>query len=265
VSDADSCIYVAGTIHLLREEDHPLPLAYEKAYAASQELIFELPPAPDRKEKLAQQLLEKGTLATNQKLEDKIPAPNLQQVQDWCKGIGLSADSFNTMRPWLVALTVTTTEFQRLGAKQANGVEPLYEKKATADNKPTSGLETVEQQLDLFAKLSPQQEQHLLQQTLQEVKTVQQRFHSMIRSWRSGDIDALYTMLTSEAEKYPELIERFLHARNANWLDQLSTLLQKPQTTYVLVGAGHLGGKKGVLAGLSAKGYKVERVKESGL
>jgi succinyl-diaminopimelate desuccinylase len=264
VSDADSCIYVAGTIHLLRKEDHPLPAAYEKAYQASQNLVFELPPAPGRGELLAKLFSAKGSLAEGQKLADSLPPQDWQQLQDWCTGVGLSPETFDTMRPWFTALIVTTTEFQRLGAKSEYGVEPFFEKKASEDNKPTSGLETVEQQVDLFAKLSPKQEQDLLRQTMLEVKAVQSHFQSMLKSWRSGDIEALYALLTSESEKYPELIELFLHQRNADWINQLSAMLEKPQTAYVLVGAGHLGGEKGVLAGLRARGFKVERIRESG-
>jgi uncharacterized protein len=260
VSDADSSLYLSGTIHLLRKEDHPLPAAYEVAYQDSQRLFFELAPGEGRDARLAGEMRAKGMLKDGQALSDQVPAIVWDDLTRWCQKRGMAAVTFNSMRPWFVALMITSSEFHALGADPSRGVEPAFEKKAEADGKATAGLETVEFQIDLFAKLSQEEQLDLLTQTLVEAASAEVEFNNMILAWRSGDIEMLYKLLSREADKYPRLMDIFLHSRNAAWITQLSDELGKPGNAMVLVGAGHLGGEMGVLEGLKKKGFKVERV-----
>jgi uncharacterized protein len=260
VSDADSAFYLCGTIHLLRKEDHPLPAAYDQAYEDSIRLFFELPPGDGRDAELAALMQKKGQVPEGKALSDMLPGGIWDALTQWTQKRGLSAANFNGYQPWFVALLVMTTEFQTLGADASRGVEPVFEKQALRDQKPTEGLETLDFQVGLFADLTAEQQNDLLQQTLNEVQTVEQSFADLITAWRTGDVEELYKLLSAEAEKYPVLIDLFLHQRNTRWVKQLSAELQKPGNFMVLVGAGHLGGTKGVLAGLRAQGYKIERV-----
>jgi acetylornithine deacetylase/succinyl-diaminopimelate desuccinylase-like protein/uncharacterized protein YbaP (TraB family) len=260
ISDTDSSLYIAGTIHLLRKADHPLPTAYEQAYADSQQLIFELPPEEGRDAKLARLMTEKGTLPPGELLTTDLDTQTQSTLTQWCAKHSVATATFATLRPWYGSLIITTTEFQTLGADQAHGVEPYFEAKAKKDSKATSGLETLDYQISLFTQLTPTQQRELLQQTLLEAEQVSKEFNHMIQAWRSGDTEALYQLLTTEAAQYPELIELFLHQRNTTWTQQLRTRLTQPGNTLVLVGAGHLGGEKGLLNQLKKAGYKVERI-----
>ena len=51
-----------------------------------------------------------------------------------------------------------------------------------------------------------------------------------------------------------------LGKRNRNWIPIMARLMNE-QPTFFAVGAGHLGGKGGVIALLRAEGYVVEAVK----
>ena len=51
-----------------------------------------------------------------------------------------------------------------------------------------------------------------------------------------------------------------LYQRNADWIDKIEVLI-KDKPTFIAVGAGHLGSKKGVVALLRKKGYKVRPLK----
>ena len=53
-------IYVGGTIHLLRDKDHPLPKVFDDAYADSSKLIFELPPDADEDNAIMVRMREMG-------------------------------------------------------------------------------------------------------------------------------------------------------------------------------------------------------------
>jgi uncharacterized protein YbaP (TraB family) len=48
--------------------------------------------------------------------------------------------------------------------------------------------------------------------------------------------------------------------RNVNWIPKLEKEM-KERASFIAVGGGHLGGKKGVINLLKAKGYKIAAVK----
>jgi hypothetical protein len=262
VESATTRLYLCGTIHLLRKTDHPLPNVYEQAYADSQRLVFELPPQKGREAELATKMQAAGNFPDGEALSDKIKDEAWQALNGWAKDRGLNAGTFNTMRPWFVALIISATEYAALGADPERGVDRVFEKRAEKDGKPGEGLETVDFQIGLFTALSELQQQELLEQTLAEAKSLSQQFEEMIASWRAGDAEALHQMLFKEAEKYPDLLDRFLTQRNARWIAQLERYLAGREHVMVLVGGGHMGGKGGVIDLLQGKGYTVRKLSE---
>jgi uncharacterized protein YbaP (TraB family) len=147
-----------------------------------------------------------------------------------------------------------------MGAEAVRGVDAYYEKRAADEGKPTGGLETVEYQLSLFAKLNDKMQEQLLMQTLTEIETMQKDFEFMTSAWRSGDSGKLQEFLFRDAEKYPELTEQFLYKRNQAWVAPLENYLNSGERVMVLVGAGHIGGKYGLLELLKAKGCTVKQL-----
>ncbi len=260
VQSATTSLYLCGTIHLLREQDYPLPSSYETAYKDSQRLVFELPPGSQHDPKLATRMRDAGSYPEGTLLTDKIKQPTWQAFATWCQKQSVGADAFKQMRPWLVALTVAATEYAAVGAAPDRGVDSVFEERMVKDGKSGDGLETIDFQIGLFSKLSAAQQEQLLEQTLAEVKSLPNEFERMIADWRTGDIEDLHTMMFAEAKNYPDLMDIFLIKRNASWISRLEGYLGRTEHVMVLVGAGHLGGDTGVLALLKAKGYKVAQV-----
>ena len=263
VVSATTRLYLCGTIHLLRPTDYPLPDVYEKAYADSQRLVFELPPGVSHDPQLAVKMRTAGSYPEGATLSAKVKPAVWEALEAWGKTRGLPPSMFNPFRPWFAALTVSATEYSLLGADPDRGVDRFFEKRATKDGKPGEGLETLELQIGLFTSLSEEHQEELLEQTLAEVRTLPDQFERMIASWRVGDADALHQMLFEEAEKYPELLDAFLTQRNARWIQQLEAYLAGKDHVMILVGTGHLGGKEGVLHLLQSKGYKVTKLADA--
>lgn len=263
VESSTTRMYLCGTIHLLRRSDHPLPKVYEQAYADSQRLVFELPPSAARDAQLAAKMQTAGSYPEGQALSDTIKQDTWKALNDWAANRGLNAGTFNTMRPWLVALMISATEYAALGAEPERGVDRVFEKRSARDGKPGEGLETVDFQIGLFTALSEAQQQELLEQTLAEVKSLGAQYQKMIDSWKAGDADALHQMLFEEAERYPDLLDRFLTQRNARWLAQLERHLAGREHVMVLAGGGHMGGEGGVIDLLRKRGYQVRKLSEA--
>ncbi len=253
-------LYLCGTIHILRSTDYPLPAAYETAYENTDELILELPPGASKSDNLTLRMRELGTLPTGKRLEHLIDAGDWEKVRAWAKKRGMGESLLNRFHPWFVSLMMVAVEYEALGAGAAHGVDQHFEERAKRDGKPGAGLETVEEQLALFSTMTPEQEREVLQQTIAELEHVAEEYEAMIRAWKAGDLEHLQEMLFREAARHPELMERFLTARNRAWVPRLIEVLERGGKAMVLVGAGHLGGEDGVLALLEKAGHHAVKV-----
>ena len=253
-------IYLAGTIHLLREKDYPLPDVFEQAYKDSRRLVFELPPDSEGNGEIILRMRKLGSYPEGAQLGDQVGADTLKRVQEWADKNDYPMSVIKRCRPWFLALTIAAIEYQALGAESDRGLDTWFEKRAAADRKPGAGLETVEYQLTLFASLPDRIQEQLLLQTLSEAETMKKDFEEMIASWRSGEMDKLQEFLYRDADKFPELMREFLVKRNEAWVGPLMSYLEKGEQVMVLVGAGHLGGKTGLLELLKAKGCTVRQL-----
>lgn len=255
-------LYLCGTIHILREKDYPLAPGYEAAYMYSNKLVLELPPGAASGSELTSRMSQLGLYSADTSLQANVSKDTWEEVKKWTEKHGLEASSMNRFRPWFVALLMTNVEYANLGAKPDMGVDSHFEQRARKDGKPMEGLESVEFQIQLFASLSDQQQRELLEQTLAEVNTVAEEYEKLIRAWKHGDLATLQEMLFREAEKYPDLMNLFLIARNIAWMGRLEEMLKNGEKVMVLVGTGHFTSDTGLIELFRQRGYRVRHYRE---
>lgn len=253
-------IYLAGTIHLLREKDYPLPDVFEEAYKDSSKLVFELPPDSEGNGEVVLRMRKLGAYPPPDDLNSHLSAEAYKRVLAWADKKDFSLETLNHFRPWFLSLTISAVEYQSLGATSEHGLDTFYEKRAATDDKPGAGLESVEFQLTLFASLPEKMQEELLVQTLDEVDTMQKDYEELLGAWRSGNLDALQKFLFRDTDKFPELMDVFLAKRNKAWIAPLEKYLKSGEHVMVLVGAGHLCGKTGLLELLKEKGCTVRQL-----
>ena len=86
----------------------------------------------------------------------------------------------------------------------------------------------------------------------------------IVSAFFSQDLQAIEAAmdekLNNSCDDTPEEKDRLIYSRNANWLKAMPQIMSE-KSTFFAVGAAHLAGEKGVLAGLRKAGYTVEGVK----
>lgn len=80
--------------------------------------------------------------------------------------------------------------------------------------------------------------------------------NEMTKVYKEQDIEKLYTLSASEESSTSAYMDLLLYKRNRNWVGQFPAIT-KDNSTLFAVGAGHLGGEKGVLQLLKNEGYAV--------
>lgn len=260
VESGHNKLYLAGTVHLLRASDYPLPDALKRAYVESQTLAFETNIDQTSDARYVQQVMQAVTLPQGTTLKDKLSTQTLSQLEDYLLKNQLQLNHFNAFKPSMVAMSLSLLELKKLGAG-AYGVDRFYFNMAKTDGKKTLALESVQQQLQFLSDMGEGLEDLMIQQTLEDIKTLPSQFNAMIASWRQGDIDRIEQLFVEPMrEQFNAIYQQLLVERNLDWLPQLIKYLDSAETEMVLVGIAHLIGKDGLLNLLKLAGYRITQL-----
>ena len=255
--DGGGTVLLAGSIHMLSEEDHPLPGLFEQAYRASNELVLEIATGDDPN--VEAKTLRRGMYGREGKISDDLTPGTYARLRKFLTDTGLPAEAMDGFRPWLAAMTLSITEMMKLGARPELGVDNYFEGKAIRDRKPVRGLETVDFQVGIFAGLEKAMQEKMLLSTLHEMATLEEDFPRMVEAWRTGDEEAVGKIILESMKTVPELRRDVLDRRNQRWVKQISAFMKEDKTFMVVVGTGHMAGKKGLLKLFERRGFRVER------
>ncbi|MEM7147047.1 MAG: TraB/GumN family protein [Verrucomicrobiota bacterium] len=261
VSSDTATVYLAGSVHLLRAQDYPLPPVYDVAYADSDRLVFEVDMGIMNQLDVQEELLKLGSYPEGESIREHVSEETYGKLQEYFKLRGVGGPMFESMKPGMLALTISSLEYMRMGAMPFLGVDMVYFKRAKGDEKPTAGLETVEFQVGLFEELSPKKQEELLVKTLDSLDDTEETTETLIEAWRTGDAKGLGEMLREEFVEDKAMERLFLTQRNENWVPQIEEILASDENAMVVVGTGHLVGRKSVVQLLRKKGYKIKQMR----
>ena len=254
---SERIIYVGGSIHILAEEDHPLPAAFEKAYRASDELVLEI--ATSKEPGSDTLALQKGMYGKKGKISDDLSPDMYEKLIKYLKDVGLPKTAMDGFRPWMASMTISITEIMKLGRRPDLGVDTFFESKAIEDKKIISSLETTDFQIGLFTNLSKEDQEKMLLSTLKEVENIENDFPKMVKAWREGDDSMVEEIINESMVGSPNFREELLDKRNVNWAKKINDFMKGDRDKMVIVGAAHLVGEKGLVKLLRDSGLKVER------
>jgi uncharacterized protein YbaP (TraB family) len=251
-------VYLLGSIHFMKSDAYPLSPAIERAYDAAGLVVFETD--IEGLTRAAASLMAVGTLEGGTTLEDVISEELHTDVEERLEGLGMSIDAFGKMRPWMLALSLTSMELARAGYLGSEGIDAHFSARAERDGKTRRGLESIEEQVSLFAGLSAEDGEQFLRYTLGDLDSVIPLVDDLVRAWKRGDSDRLEELLVEGFDEYGAIFDRFVVRRNHRWMETVEELFRGESDAMVVVGALHLVGDEGLIGLLRAKGYEVEQL-----
>lgn len=260
IKGARNTVYLAGSVHLLRAQDAALPSAFDRAYADADALVMELD--VDDLDPLAMSgwVLENGTLAEGKTLRDVLGTARFERVEQEGNRLGVPLEMLERLEPWLAAMTLAQLQYVKLGFDPEQGVEKQLERRARADHKEITGLETVDDQLGILDRLSPDEQAKFLDLTLEEMHEMESETDALLAAWREGDAQKLASMLSDEYQIAPALYGRLVSERNRRWMPQIEQFLKSDKDYLIVVGALHLVGDDGLLELAAAKGFHAKQM-----
>lgn len=258
VKDADTTIYLFGTIHALKPGLTWFNDEVKQAFDRSGDLMVEVD-MPDDKAVLGEQVRKFGMLPPGQTLSSKLSAEGRKLLGDDLQSLGLPRTTLDGFKPFFAAVSLTMLHLMQSGVSAEDGVEKLLEAEAKGKGKPVGSLETLEFQLGLFDALPEAEQVRMLEDGLKKGE-FGDSLDDIVAPWGKGDAEAVAKIINATDNDSPLLYQKLLAERNVNWANWIQKRLEKPGITFVAVGAAHLAGPDSVQAVLGKRGVLSARV-----
>ncbi len=243
--------YLLGSVHVGSEDFYPMAPQIETAFEKAYGLVLEA----DIEEADIPQLIGRYGRSPEPKLQD-------EQWNAYCQENTAVCHALADFSPWMQASQLTVMRFGQLGYLPQWGVESAFIRKN--GSRPIFELENAESQFQMFASFKREIQ---WQMVLDAIGASDEEMLELITAWRSGNEAELEHFIIGQLldEGELELVEKMLWKRNINMshgiaelmmkrnaelkMKQSEELVTKPDTSaslFVVVGAGHVIGDKGI-------------------
>lgn len=256
IEDADSKIYLFGTIHTLRPEDSWRSPEVDRALAESGQLFLEVADADDQEATLP--VIRQFGVDLERDLSDRLDSACRAQLVTAVAEYGVNARGIERLRPWLAALSLGQAPLARAGYDPSLAVDFQLKQRAVEAHIPVSGLETAEGQVMRFAGLSENMQVALLCDTLDGLPGSIEKLGAVREAWLTGDVDALDRLLSEGIrESHPEVYDVVFAQRNLAMARAILGMLDGRGVSFVAVGVGHFVGPDSIRVHLERLGVHV--------
>lgn len=263
-NDLEQPSYLYGTIHLITEEDFYWPSGTLAAFDASDKVAFEIDMDDMFDMSKQMSMMSRAFMNDGKILKDFYSSEDYGIVKAHFEEMGIPLFFLERLKPMF--LTVFASGDVEFGGDLSGGSGMRsYEMElfdlCQESNKEVSGLETIEFQMSVFDSIPYQVQADMLLETIKSADVEDDSFKMMVDMYRNQDINKMVSsMAEDESIKAYESI--LLDNRNSNWIPVMSDMM-KQNSVFFAVGAGHLGGEKGVINLLKKAGYTLTPLSNS--
>jgi len=245
--------YVFGTIHVSDPRVTNLPEPVKSALNSSDTFVMEALPTPEEALALSQMMFYADGTTLKDYLDDEL----FQRIAKVLSSFQLPIEAAAVLKPWAAFLIMNYP---------ADNMMPLDLKLleiATRQGARTMGLETLSEQGAIFSGMTLDKQLRLLLDTVCNYDLVNQGIEEMKEFYLQRDLNGLLNASAqhpyADEPVYKELNKKLLTDRNKIMIDRMQSVLQEGGA-FIAIGALHLPGDDGVIAGLSQQGYKITAI-----
>ncbi|CAN1486170.1 Tiki domain containing protein [Spirosomataceae bacterium] len=241
--------YIFGTMHLLCEGDFEMSEEMISKIQYSEILAMEMDLDDPT---MAFKMIGKMKMKGDTSLSDLMPKARYDSLKSYLKdSLNLPPMMFQKTKPFLIYSLILTKLLPCKTLMLENEIMNI------GKGKKLLGLETLDFQMGLMDKMSYQLQADYLLETLSDKKKSIREFREMAEAYKKRDLEILLKSIDAEKGMMADFENEMLHKRNMAWIAEIKKLISE-KTTFIAVGAGHLGGQKGVLQLLKNEGYTLK-------
>lgn len=286
IEDADTKIYLFGTVHAFPASLRWRSAALNRVIAEADELVMETPEAGPGGAANAEAFLAPMRLGKTVPILSRVSPAARPALQATIASTGLPIDVYDQLTTWGAAFLIAGFQITQTYADNGvpvpmSGAEEVLSQIFRKSRRPISGVETIGDQLRVFSTMPLSAQQLFLESTVTGVtpggatagggpaggataagadasgEIAAGEAGTTDVAWLRGDVDAIGREMLEMA---PEIYEPLLTRRNRNWTGWLEQRMRRPGIVLFAVGAGHLAGPQSVQTMLAARGIAARRI-----
>lgn len=240
--------YLFGTIHLIPENEFFLTDLTKRRLADSKQLCLEI----DTDDPATITASLKGVMPKGLTLSDLLTAEDYAFVVKKLDTQNIPIGLVKTLKP----LLISTLLLERSTEQRMQNYENELALLAKQQQKEIIGLESAEFQMSMLDSIPYSEQARMLVEEARKEAGLGE-LQQMIKLYKAQDIDGIYDYILNQSVGLNTKFDRVLLSdRNTAWLPIIAREAEK-MPTFFAFGAGHLGGKDGVVRQLRAKGFTV--------
>jgi len=258
--------YLFGSIHLTGDDLLNLPSALEEVIDEVDYIFTEV----ELNDETAMITLQATMLPSGQKVQDLLPDDIEEKLDNYLVSKSLSLSFFSSFKIWSIMSTISILD-QLDELVSSPGLDQYIWDLGIEKGKKMRGLETAEEQLDIFDDLSIDEQIILLNETIDLLIEYDKQGISsseiMIEAYIDGDLEFLNDMLITDFDPNDPLDvkiwDQLIANRNQYMVERIvDNITKNPDNQFLfIIGAGHFIGEDGILELLEDEGYLTERIK----
>jgi uncharacterized protein len=257
VRDADTTIYLFGTIHVLKPGLGWFDEGVKAAFDASDTLVIEMI-EPSRAQSAAI-MADLSIDKSGRSIRQKLGKTDLPEYEAAVAKLGLSHAQLDPLDAWAVAINLYYAGLFQNGYDPMSGVEVQLKAAASAREMRVVGLETMRGQLSIFDTLPADLQLRYVTDTASSLDEIAPQTDQLVALWSTANTEEVGSIINEGFDSL-KLTEPLLTRRNANWARWIDARLAKLGTIFMAVGAGHLAGSVSVQNMLAAYGIQAVRI-----
>lgn len=244
--------YLFGTFHIMCRHDFRISDTLENRIKEVKQFFGELKlDDPALQTKLVSRLM-----MTGKTLQTMIPEAEYPLISKKFQEItGMPLLMLNNFKPFM---SISLLALNSVSCKETVQPETEFVKLAEKYGIPVMGLETVDDQLTAIDQEPLDSQINSLKKTVLNFDSVKNVMNEMIAVYKLRNIDSLYRYMMQSGMS-DDFQASLLDKRNQNWIPVIEASIKK-EPSFFAVGAGHLGGREGVINLLRQKGYQLKPV-----
>ena len=259
ISKNGNTLFLGGSVHILRDEDFPLPEEYDWAFMQSSILILEADIDKMAEPEIVQYLMARMILPNDKPLQTILNSETYSLLKTKCEEFNFPIESVSMLKPSMITILLTIMEIQKQGFVQ-QGVDIYYLEKAKETKKTLDFLETVETQIDIITTIGEGYENDYVKYSLQELENSTEEIISIVSDWRNGNAAYTEASIAELKKSWSALYKTLLVDRNNAWMQRFDEFLTDEPVEFVIVGLAHLYGDDGLLRQLEQSGCTVKQL-----
>ncbi|MCF2506381.1 TraB/GumN family protein [Dyadobacter sp. CY107] len=246
--------YLFGTIHLICPTDFLLSDSLKATLARTQQVALEID--MDDPGMMAS-MMKSMNMSDGNELKKLVTEQQYAKLSQFYKdSVGVALAMFEKAKPFILMGPL----FNAVLSCQPQSYEMSLVELAAKQKSEVIGIETLDEQMAIFDTIPYQDQIKTIITMIDSLPQARKEFSNLVALYKSQKINDLYNLMMASNYGMDGNEEVMLFARNKKWVPRIKKIAaEKP--TFFAVGAGHLGGDRGVISLLRKEGFKVRAIK----